>query len=252
MTASRITAIVLTLNEEEHLADCLASLDGLVHRTIVIDSGSTDLTLEIARARGAEVVQSPFKGYASQRNEGLRLAGDTGWVLFLDADERLTVESRAEIHSSVRASNDDQAGFWLPRRNIAFGRVLHGGGWCPDYQARLIRAGFGRYDLSKEVHEVVQFSGPTGRLEEPIVHLNYNTRREFMHKQRAYTRHYVQLASGETPRKRACVGRPLREFWRRFVVLRGYRDRGDGFFMAAVMALEELRACLMLRRRSRT
>lgn len=250
MTAQHVTAIVLTLNEEEHLPDCLTSLRGLATRIIVLDSGSVDRTVEIAKAHDAEVVHSPFSGYASQRNEGLCLAGDAGWVLFLDADERLTAASRTEILGRIRTASDDVAGFWLPRRNVVFGRVLRGGGWWPDYQARLIRCGQGRYDEMRQVHEVVLFDGRTERLREPFVHLNYATRREFMQKQRAYTLRHVRQNRVETPRRRAYLSRPAREFWRRFVTLRGHRDGGVGLFMSAVMAFEEIRACGMLRRQA--
>lgn len=248
MTAPNITAIVLTLNEEEHLHDCLTSLKGLDARIIVLDSGSTDRTVEIARAHDAEIAHSPFSGFASQRNQGLSLNGDAGWVLFLDADERLTAESRAEILTRIDAAGDEVAGFWIARHNVAFGRVLHGGGWWPDYQARLIRAGRGRYDDTREVHEVVIFDGQTERLREPFIHLNYTTHQEFMRKQRAYTLRHVQQNGLGTPRRRGYLSRPAREFWRRFVALKGYRDGATGFFMALVMALEEIRACALLRR----
>lgn len=249
MTAPHITAVILTLNEEEHLPGCLESLAGLCSRIVVLDSGSTDDTVEIATTRGAEVVHFSFQGYASQRTEGLRLAADADWTLFIDADERLTPACRAEIGERLSIAHDDVAGFWLPRKNIAFGRVLSGGGWWPDYQARLIRRGRGKYDRSREVHEVVQFDGATARLYNPFIHLNYATRREFMRKQRAYTLRHVQHALVAIPRRRGYVTRPVREFWRRFVALKGYRDGSDGLFMAAVMAFEEVRSCLLLRRK---
>lgn len=249
MSAPTITAVILTLNEEEHLPGCLQSLADLCSRIVLLDSGSTDKTVEIAAAHGAEIVHFSFGGYASQRHEGLRLAEDSDWTLFLDADERLTPECRAEIVERLGSVHDDVAGFWLPRKNVAFGRVLRGGGWWPDYQARLIRRGWGRYDSAREVHEVVQFDGPTGHLCNPFIHLNYATRREFMRKQRAYTLRHVQYARGATPRRRAYLGRPNREFWRRFITLKGYRDGVDGVFMAAVMAVEELRGCMLLRRK---
>ena len=215
MTSPNMVAIVLTLNEEEHLPHCLTSVQGLGARIIVLDSGSTDRTVEIAKAHGAEVVHSPFCGYASQRNEGLRVSGDAEWVLFLDADERLTGHSRAEILERICSAGDDVAGFWLPRRNIAFGGVLRGGGWWPDCQARLIRLGRGQYDATREVHEVVLFEGQTESLREPFVHLNYATYREFVLKQRAYTVRNARQSGVETPRRRSLPTsiprRPLRQ-----------------------------------------
>lgn len=245
-----LVAVVLTLNEEEHLGDCLDSLRGLTPDVMVLDSGSTDRTLDIASQYGADIQHSRFDGYASQRNVALDRCSDAGWILFLDADERLTEASRQEFRESVATASDDIAVFWLPRKNIAFGRTLQGGGWWPDYQARLIRHGRGRFDTSREVHEVLRVDGMSVYLREPFIHLNYKSRREFMGKQRAYTLRSVQQETAQVPRRRAYLGRPAREFWRRFVTLHGYRDGVTGVFMATVMALEELRACLLLRRRA--
>jgi glycosyltransferase involved in cell wall biosynthesis len=243
-------AIVLTLDEEEHLPGCLASLAPLTERVIVLDSGSTDRTVAIARQAGAEVVTHPFDGYASQRNAALDLVRDADWVLFLDADERLTDAGAIEIGQRLGSAGPDVAAFWLPRRNLFFGRELRGGGWWPDYQARLLRPGRARYDESRQVHEVVRIDGSSEQLREPIVHLNYASRRELIHRQREYTHLRVEqeLRQRSVPRRRAYLSAPARELWRRFVTLRGYRDGPTGLYLAAVMAREELRACRMLRR----
>lgn len=246
-----LVGIILTLNEAEHLPDCLVSLAMLTDRILVLDSGSTDDTREIAVAHGAAVECREFDGYASQRNAALDLAGDAAWVLFLDADERLTPAGAAEIRREIEAAGSDVAAFWLPRRNIAFGRELRGGGWWPDAQARLLRPGRARYDPARQVHEVVVIDGETRSLTEPMVHLNYASKREFVTKQRAYTLRRVASGSGTLPRRRAYVGAPVREFWRRFIRLRGYRDGLTGFFLASVLALEEARAVRLLRAKAR-
>lgn len=243
-----LIAIVLTLNEEAYLPDCLASLRLLTDRVIVLDSGSTDGTQAIATATGASVITREFDGYASQRNAALDLATDADWVLFLDADERLTQAGAVEIRAAIATAGSELAAFWLPRRNVFFGRELHGGGWWPDHQARLLRRSRARYDPARQVHEIVQIDGASRRLREPIIHLNYASRREFVVKQRTYTlRRVDQDVSGDIPRRRAYVGRPGRELWRRFVTLNGYRDGLTGLFLAGVLAIEEARAVRLLR-----
>jgi hypothetical protein len=138
----------------------------------------------------------------------------------------------------------------LPRRNLFFGRGLRGGGWWPDEQARLLRRGRAHYDTARQVHEVVQFDGTSRKLREPMVHLNYASRREFVAKQRAYLLQRVeQTPAGAIPRRRAYVGGPVREFWRRFVRLKGYRDGLTGLFLAGVLSFEEARAVWLLRSR---
>lgn len=249
MSAPDLTAIVLTLNEERHLPDCLDSLRLVTDDIIVLDSGSTDRTVQIAKDASARVEVRPFDGYASQRNAALDLAGDAEWVLFLDADERLTDAGATEIRARL-ATEPDVAAFWIPRRNVFWSRTLRGGGWWPDEQARLFRSGRVSYDESRQVHEVAVIEGPSARLREPMIHLNYDSRREFLAKQRDYTRIRVreQRGSGPVLRRRAYLSAPVRELQRRLIANRGYRDGATGFFLAAALAAEEMRAVWMLRR----
>jgi len=252
IASERIVAIVLTLNEAEHLPDCLRSLALLTDRVIVLDSGSDDGTQAIAASHGAELRTRVFDGYANQRNAALELAGDAEWVLFLDADERITESGAAEICETIAEAGQELAACWFPRRNITFGRELRGGGWWPDYQARLLRRGRACFDPATQVHEVVRFEGESRYLRAPIVHLNYASRREFIAKQRAYTRQRVaQTGAGTIPRRRAYAGAPARELFRRVVRLRGYRDGLTGLFLAGVLAVEEARAVWLLRSKAR-
>lgn len=257
MKVPELIAIVLTLNEAEHLPGCLTSLRPLTEHVLVLDSGSTDGTVELALAAGAWVETRSFDGYANQRNAALELAaGYTSrptWALFLDADERLTPALVAELARVTSSAPTKLAGYWIPRRNVIFGKMLRGGGWWPDYQARLLRIGRARYDIARQVHETVLFDGPTRKLRAPMLHYNYTWRREFVAKQRAYTNQRVarERQSGFRPRRRAYLSMPPRELRRRLVTLHGYRDGLTGFFLAAVLAAEELRAVWLLRRGGR-
>jgi len=236
-----LAIVVLTLNEERHLPECLGSTAGLAERTLIVDSGSADMTVEIARQIGVEVAFHPFRGYASQRNAALEMVTQE-WVLFLDADERLTPAFRNELSRILRTAPDDVAGYWVARRNFMFGREIRGGGWWPDHQLRLLRRERARYAIDREVHEVVEINGEVRTLNEPILHLNYDSMEEFRTKQR----HYGQMRArelalqGQTPRRRGFVGRPAREFWRRYVTLAGYRDGLIGARLAFAMAYYEL------------
>ncbi len=231
--ADEVTAVVLTLNEAEHLPDCLKSL-GWVGHLLVVDSGSTDQTAEIAARAGARVVTQQFRDFAEQRNFALSLV-TTPWVLFVDADERVSPELAAEV---CRATAAGYAGYWVPRKNLILGRWVRGGGWWPDYQLRLFRVGLGRYDPDWPVHEVVRIEGPVGRLENPLVHINYTTVGEVFAKQAQYARlEALRLARrGVRPRLHRFITFPVREFYRRFVSLRGYRDGWVGLLLATAMA----------------
>lgn len=249
MMRADVTAIVLTLDEEEHLPGCLASLARLTRNVIVLDSGSCDRTIEIARASGARIEMRRFDGYASQRNAALALA-ETPWALFLDADERLTPDGVGEISAFLDNVQGEVAGARLPRYNVFFGRALRGGGWWPDYQTRLLRRGSARYDERRQVHEVVLLDGRAIDLVSPVVHLNYETRGEFLRKQKRYTAKAAAqaVADGRIPRRRSYLAAPARELLRRFVVLRGYRDGWTGLFLAAVLAFEQARLVWLVRR----
>jgi glycosyltransferase involved in cell wall biosynthesis len=252
MSVSPLVGIVLTLNEEGHLPDCLRSLRLVTDEVIVLDSGSTDRTLDIAEAAGATIHHRRFDDYASQRNAALALVPpDRDWVLFLDADERLTDAGADEVRERL-AATPDAAAFWFPRRNVFWGKELRGGGWWPDEQARLFRRGRVRYDPERTVHEVAIIDGPSGRMREPLIHLNYDSRGEFVAKQRAYTRLRARqlVASNAIPRRRAYLSAPLRELRRRLITHHGYRDGATGLFLAAVLAREEFRTVWIARRGS--
>lgn len=140
----RLSAIILTYNEEANLPACLESLRGLGCEVFVVDSGSTDRTVEIATAAGAYVVEHPFENYAAQRNwaqQNLPIRSE--WVLHLDADERLTPELVGEINQVLQEPPYEIDGFLLCRRTIFMGRWIKYGGHYPSYQLRLFRRGRG-------------------------------------------------------------------------------------------------------------
>jgi glycosyltransferase involved in cell wall biosynthesis len=136
----RVSVIVLAYNEEANLPDCLASLQHLDCEVLVLDSGSTDHTREIARTGGATVFEHPFETYGVQRNwaqNNLPLAAD--WVLHLDSDERLTPELVAEINGILRDPPADVDGFLFRKRTFFMGRWIKHGGHYPSFHLRLFR-----------------------------------------------------------------------------------------------------------------
>ena len=139
-----VSVIVLSYNEEANLPDCLDSLKHLDCEVLVVDSGSTDRTLEIARQGGAAVFEHPFETYGAQRNwaqDHLPLAGE--WVLHLDSDERLTPELVAEINGILLNPPADVDGFLFRKRTFFMGRWIRHGGHYPSYHLRLFRKGRG-------------------------------------------------------------------------------------------------------------
>jgi hypothetical protein len=145
-----------------------------------------------------------------------------------------------------------EPGWWVPRHNYLFGRLTLHAGWYPDYQLRLIRRALGHYDPARPVHELVLLDSPTppGHLKQPLVHLNYETVREFVTKQARYARYDAgQLArAGERARPHNFILQPLRQFYLRLVTLGGWRDGWHGLRLSGLMAYFEWQKYRELRR----
>ncbi len=230
-----ITVVILTLNEARHIRECIRAARLVSDQIMVFDSYSEDETVTIAREEGAVVLCRLFDTYPNQRNAALASV-TTRWVFFVDADERVTPELATEIHRAVE--DEGYVGWWVPRRNIIVGKWIRGGGWYPDYQLRLMRPDRARYDPAREVHEVVVLDGKAGYLHEPLIHYNYDTWEQFREKQRRYARLEARILRQQGVRTRpyTFLSMPVREFWRRYVTLRGYRDGLHGLRLALYMA----------------
>jgi (heptosyl)LPS beta-1,4-glucosyltransferase len=230
-----LSAIVLTLNEEKHLPDCLVSLTW-ADETVVFDSFSTDLTEGIAREHNATFIQRKFANYAEQRNAALA-AVQSDWVLFVDADERVPEALANEIKKLI-ASNQSEVGWWIPRHNYIFGKLTLHTGWYPDYQLRLLKRSAAHYDPTRHVHELVELDGKAGYLQNPLVHLNYETVPEFISKQHQYTRYDAGIlyAQGQRAKPQNFILQSLRQFWWRYITLHGWRDGLHGLYLSMLMA----------------
>lgn len=230
---STIAAIILTLNEERHIGACLDSL-AWCERRVVFDSFSTDRTCEIARERGAEVLQHQFENFSAQRNEAMARV-DADWFFFVDADERATPELAEEIRSLV-VSERERVGWWVARDNYLFGKLTRGAGYWPDHQMRLLRQGHARY--VRPASEIVELEGEEGYLQSPLIHFNYDSIADFHAKQRVREKYELEnlFERGMRPRRRAILMQPLRHFWWRFVTLKGYRDGLHGLRLSVLLA----------------
>jgi glycosyltransferase involved in cell wall biosynthesis len=243
----RVTAAIIARDEQDTLADCLRSVAFADERLVLIDLATRDRSREVARGEGARVEERAFDNFAGQRDAALGLAtGD--WVLFVDADERVTPALRDEVLATV-AEPAGRRGFWIPRDNYLLGRVIRHAGWFPDYQLRLLERGATHFDPLRPVHELALVDGPVGHLREPFIHFNYRSLAEFVAKQDRYCGLEAErwLVNFGRPRLRALVGQPAREFWRRYVTLAGYREGPLGLVLSALLAFYAAKAIWLAR-----
>ena len=179
---TRLSIIIVAKNEASNIAECVRS-SRFADEVIVMDSGSTDGTAELARAEGATVVVTDWPGYGPQNNRGIdRATGD--WFFSLDADERISAELAAEIRSAIE--RDDVNGFRVPRTSMYCGRFMKHGGWTPDYTWRLARRGRARF-TEHYLHAHLEVEGRTGKLRQPIIHYSFRSMESVLEKLNRYS-----------------------------------------------------------------
>ena len=192
---SPVTVVVLTFNEGRNLDACLASVAGWVARIVVVDSGSTDDTIEIARRSGAEVLTNAFESHARQWRWALdNIQVTTPWVLALDADQRVSDELRDSLARAVAETGETPNGFFVNRRQIFRGRWIRYGGYYPKYLLKLFRSGRATVDERDLVDHHFRVDGPVDRLEGDLIEDNQNEARiaDWIAKHNRYARLQAQ------------------------------------------------------------
>jgi len=230
----RLSVVVITLNEEDRIRECLASV-AWADELVVVDAGSEDKTVAIAREFTDHVVIRSWDGFAAQKNFGIaRARGE--WVLSLDADEQVDEALAAEIRTTI-AAPDARDGYRLARRNIMWGRWIRHGRLYPDWQLRLFRRARGRF-AERAVHESATVEGTVGRLAQPLLHHSYRDVADFLRR----ADRYATLAADEWMREGRpfrpvrLVTAPLGRFLSMYVLHRGFLDGWRGFLLAGLYA----------------
>ena len=232
----RVSAIVICLNEERKIGRCLASL-AWVDELVVVDGGSTDRTVPIARTHGATVYTNPWPGFAAQK--AIALAHATGdWVVSLDADEELEAGLAQEIQTALAGCPPDVDGLVMPRKTQYLGRWITHGEWYPDAKLRVFRRARG-VCTNDEVHERFTVPGRTLRLSGHILHYSFD---DVAHHVRKVDR-YAGLVAATRRRAGArfslarLVSDPIRRAARGYVWRRGFLDGTPGLIICVLTAL---------------
>jgi glycosyltransferase involved in cell wall biosynthesis len=220
-----ISAIILTKNNEDLITDCLESV-GFCNEIIVVDGGSTDDTLKIAKRYKAKIVEGKG-GFSERRNLGAEKASND-WLFYIDSDERATPLLRREIEEAVRG--EEHPAYAMPRKNILLGHEMKHGGWWPDYVLRLIK----RDKLEKwegKLHEQPIIKGEIGKLENPLTHITHRSLSEMVDKTNDWSEIEAQLLfeSNHPPMTWwRFMSAAFREFWYRGVKKVGFLDGVPG------------------------
>jgi glycosyltransferase involved in cell wall biosynthesis len=237
----KISVCLITFNEEANLAHTLESVMPVVRDSsgeiIVVDSGSTDRTVEIAKSFGAQVFTQPWKGFAAQKNSAME-KGSGEWILQLDADEALEPQLAREILDAIQAPGG-AAGFFIPRKNFFLGRWIKHGGFYPDPKLRLIRRGTGKF---KEygAHPTIKVTGPTGQLKHALIHNAYPTLRGYIDHMNSYSSSGAEIAVAEGHRgfnPLNIVVRAKLTFIYNYFFRLGFLDGREGFLLHAYHAV---------------
>jgi glycosyltransferase involved in cell wall biosynthesis len=252
-----LSVVIITHNEEANLARTLASVQPLVAdgkgEVIIVDSGSTDRTVEIAESFGAKVFKEPWKGFAAQKNSAIDKArGD--WIMSLDADEELNSDlSRAILlvlawkagtdlpskdadwlHDRVSLNAEAAAGFWLPRKNFFLGRWIQHGGFWPDPKLRLFRRGSARFE-DRLVHEDARLTaGVSGKLHGALLHHSYPTLFDYLDHMNRYSSLGAEMAVAKGHTRFSVLNivfRPIATFIYNYIFRLGFLDGREGLLL---------------------
>jgi glycosyltransferase involved in cell wall biosynthesis len=229
----RLSAIIITKNEAANIGACLGTLDFCDER-IVVDSGSDDDTLAIARAAGAQVVSHAWQGYGAQKNYALLLStGD--WVLSIDADERVTPALARAIETAIAEGGAD--GYEMPRLSSFLGRPMWHSAWYPDHVLRLVRRGRARFS-DELVHERILCDGSVARLDEPLLHYPVHRIEDALSRMDRYSSAGAEIlvASGRKVSFASGITHGLWSFFRTYIIRRGFLDGREGFLLAVANA----------------
>lgn len=227
-----LSVIIITKNEQAHIADCIASV-AFADEIIVLDSGSTDKTCAIARDLGAQVYHTThWPGFGPQKNKALDLATHD-WVFSIDADERVTPTLAAEIQAILQQPKADA--YSLARMSCFGSRWIKHSGWWPDRLVRLFKRNKGRFkDVA--VHESVLVDGTTQSLTGHLLHYPYNSLETLITKTNQYSS-AAALQLHERGKKigvLSIIGKACWTFLRIYILRRGFLDGKEGFFLAGV------------------
>lgn len=240
-----ITVLIFTHNEEKNIKDCIASAKILTENVIVIDSQSTDKTIDILKKERIKFYSFPYQLYVEPaRKFGIDKV-KTEWVLILDADERITSKLALEIKQKIKDSKISY--YYIPRKNIFINRWLKHGGWWPDYQIRLINKKY-FVDWPKQIHSTPKIQGNYDYLKNPLYHLFHSNLESMVKKTAIFENIEADLLyqANRPVNSLTFFKKFFGELWRRLFKSFGFLDGNIGIIEAIYQAFSKTITYLFL------
>lgn len=238
---NKISVTIITGNEEDNIRECLESVKW-ADEIIVVDSESSDKTIEIAKEYTDKVFVHKWEGYASQKNYALNLATND-WILSIDADERVTPGLAEEI---LNISLDQNNGYKIRRENYFIGKKITGCGWGNDYQVRLFNKNKTRLS-NRLVHEGFIVDGSVSKLQNSLIHYSYRNLKDGFSKINEYS---TLEANEKADRKKITGFRvvffPVWAFLQHYFVRKGYKDGKHGLMVSLMHAMTKLQVYMKI------
>jgi len=223
---NKLSVVIITKNEEHFIEDAIKS-SLFADEVLILDSGSSDKTCQIAENLGAKVFFQEWLGFGAQKNKAIDLSSNE-WVFVLDSDERITADLQTEILNELNKPLFD--GYFIARLNNFWGANIKSCGLYPDFTIRLFNKNSGKFDDAK-VHESVQLKSKPGHLKNHMIHLAYNSIEEFVNKQNRYS----SLSNKRKNFIKAIIN-PYWTFFKLYFLKRGFLDGKNGFIIAKLYA----------------
>lgn len=233
----KISALVIAKNEEKNVEDCLKSVSWC-DEIILVDSKSTDRTVDIAKKYTDKIIVHEWQGYAFARELSLENALGN-WIISLDADERVSPELKNEIHQLLNQENLKN-GYFIPRRNYFLDKVIKTCFWYPDYQMRLFKKESASVS-QREVHEGFIVQGEHGKLKNDLIHFTHQDLYSTFEKINKYsTLEITEFINAKPVRKRDLIIHPVAAFLNHFISRKGYKDGMHGMMVSIVHAMTNM------------
>jgi glycosyltransferase involved in cell wall biosynthesis len=241
----KITGIIICKNEEDSIEECLKSISWC-DEIVVVDSGSTDKTIEIAKKYTDKIFFNEWKGFSEQRKFALTKVSNE-WVFVLDADERCTDELASEIKTVLSFTDFKSKGFYIPRKSFFLNKWVKHCGWYPDYKLRLFDKNFVKIS-DRLVHEGYEVNAETNKLKNDILHYTVNSISEFTEK----INHYSSLSALEKANKKKITFLylffiPSFEFAKKFIFQAGFLDGITGLMVSYFHMITKLLTYMKMR-----